>query len=375
MFAALWVLALGLSENTAANRDFVSYWAAGRLVAQDHNPFDPASVLRLQQAVGWQDPAPAMMRNTPLLLPLVVPLGWMSVKAAGIVWCLLIAGSLMASIRCLRSLRDGRTNRLALLAYCFPPAMACIFAGQTSMLLLLGLSLFLLLHSSKPALAGLGLALCCLKPHLFLPFACVVFLWIVYRRTYRVLWGVMAGTGGLALCATVLDPKVWTQYAAMLRSEHIEAKFIPNASLLFRLALDQNAIWLQFVPTILGCFWAMWYFRRHRRKWDWTKHGSVLLLISIFAAPYSWFTDEVVVLPAMLESFYGADKAGRSLLAFGALAAIAILLVFYGVPLYSPFYIWTPAAWLLWYLFATRPRKRAAPAAALQEPAATERAC
>ena len=29
-------------------------------------------------------------------------------------------------------------------------------------------------------------------------------------------------------------------------------------------------------------------------------HGSLVLLVSVLVAPYSWFTDEVILIPAML---------------------------------------------------------------------------
>ena len=68
------------------------------------------------------------------------------------------------------------------------------------------------------------------------------------------------------------------------------------------------------------------------------------------AAPYAWFTDEAVLLPAILFGLYRASDAGRSLLSFGCIAGVALVEVVAGVPLNSGFYLWTAPAWLLWYL-------------------------
>jgi hypothetical protein len=71
-------------------------------------------------------------------------------------------------------------------------------------------------------------------------------------------------------------------------------------------------------------------------------------------APYSWFTDEVVVLPAILQGIYTSARRGRSLISFGIIDGIALAAVVFGVSVGSGFYIWTSTAWLFWYLDAVR---------------------
>jgi hypothetical protein len=79
-------------------------------------------------------------------------------------------------------------------------------------------------------------------------------------------------------------------------------------------------------------------------------HGSLLLLVSVLVAPYSWFTDEAVLVPAMLHALYSADRRGRSLTWYVVPAALATMLVLSGAPLYSMYYVWTPLAWLACWL-------------------------
>jgi hypothetical protein len=118
--------------------------------------------------------------------------------------------------------------------------------------------------------------------------------------------------------------------------------------------VDRHAFWPQFVPAAVGCAWALWYFRTRRDRWSWADNGALLLLVSVLVAPYAWFTDEAVLLPAILLGLYRASDADRSLLPFGLIAGIALIEVLAGVSLTSGFYLWTTPAWLAWYLFATR---------------------
>jgi len=72
----------------------------------------------------------------------------------------------------------------------------------------------------------------------------------------------------------------------------------------------------------------------------------MVMLVSIASAPYAWFTDEVVVLPAIMLAAYTADRLGRSLFWIIAAAGLALIEVFAGVTLTSGAYGWTAAAWL-----------------------------
>jgi len=95
--------------------------------------------------------------------------------------------------------------------------------------------------------------------------------------------------------------------------------------------------------------------------------GMLVLLVSVACAPYSWFTDESVVLPAVLAGVYRAENAGCSLLPFGIVAGVALIEITMKVPISSLFYLWTPLAWLTWYLYATWVAGRA-PAEVRTEP-------
>jgi hypothetical protein len=234
----------------------------------------------------------------------------------------------------------------------FAPAFACVFFGQTALFALLGLALFLRFHGSHPFLAGMSLWLCALKPHLFLPFAAVLILWIIVSRSYAVLAGAVLALGATSIAVSFLDPHAWSQYSQMMHTAGLEREFIPCLSIALRFAINPNSSWLQYVPAAAGCIWAVQYYWRRRDRWNWVQHGPLLVLASMLLSPYAWLTDQVLALPALLQAAFRTSL--RSLLLL-ALASSAIeIAIRSNFSLHSPYFLWTAPAWLAWYFYARR---------------------
>jgi hypothetical protein len=353
------ICVVGLSDTSTANRDFIEYWAVGQQLIHGANPYDAAAIMRIERAVGFDGIQPRITFSPPVAFFLVLPLGLVSAKTGLILWLLAIMVSLVASIRMLWTLHGRPNNRLHLLGYLFPPVLVCLLAGQLGIFLLLGIVLFLYFRKSRPFLAGAVLLPCVLKPHLFLPFAIVLLLWAVSRKAYRLLGGFSVTL--LASCAFTLyfDIHVWSQYAQMM-SESRALQLSPALSVAFRILLDRNAVWLQFLPEAAGCTWALWYFWTRRSCWHWMDQGMLLLIVSAACAPYAFFPDEAMLLPAVLAGLYRAEDSNRSLLPFVLFTGAALIEVFTFVPIVSMFYVWTVPAWLAWYLYATGSKSAAA---------------
>ncbi len=368
-FTAAGVFHSLLQKDAAGHRDFVEYWAAGQQLSHHANPYDEQQLLRLERSAGLPPDIPVMLvRSPPVVLPLVAPLGYLSPHVAELSWCSTLLALLLASVWMVRCLHGRPPTAIDTLAYFFAPAMACLLVGQMSMLVLFGIVLFLFLHRSRPMLAGAALWFCLPKPHLLLPFAVVLLLWTLERRRYRVLVGAGLMVAATAAIAYVLDPHAWAQCAQLARDSRADLIPLPCLANALRRAIAPGAIWLQYLPAALGCLWALDYYRRHRLNWDWTSHGSLLLLVSLVVAPYSWFTDQVVAIPALLHGLYIARS--RGLVAFLGLASAAVQLAIFGGGtrfLHSPWLLWTAPFWLGWYLLATRTAP-ADPAAIPQKP-------
>jgi hypothetical protein len=342
------ILAFAMSGSSAANRDFISYWAAGHQLMHRANPYDPVAIPQLEHMAGT-DGRPYFMRNPPTAFFIALPLGLVGARMGAVLWSLALVAALMFSVRSLWVLNGRPEGRVHLVSYCFAPVMACLLAGQIGIFLLLGMVLFLRFHQTRPELAGASVLLCALKPHLFLPFAVAVCAWAIHRRAYRLMLGASSALAAAGCLGYALDPHGWSHYATMAAQAKLQNEFIPTLSLMFRLLIHPQWVWLQFVPVTLACVWAARRYIDCREQWNWLGHGLQLLLISLLVAPYAWFSDEAIALPAVLCALYSRMRSGRSLLPFSCVLGVALVEVLCGVKLNSAFYIWTTPAWIaLW---------------------------
>ncbi len=184
--------AVSVGGDLAGSRDFISYWATGQQLVHHGNPYDSGAVSALEHSAGLTHQAVLIMRNPPWALPLAYPLGFLPLRIAGVLWTVLLLACLLLSVRMVREMHGSPHNRIHWIGLSFTPALICVTMGQTALIGLLGLVLFLRLQPSRPFAAGAALWLCALKPHLFLPFAAALAAWIVFSRSYRLLAGFVA---------------------------------------------------------------------------------------------------------------------------------------------------------------------------------------
>jgi hypothetical protein len=320
--------------------DFASYWATGQQLAHHANPYDASVMGDLERTAGYTGQCSYYMRNPPWALPLVLPLGYVSARIAVLPWSLLMLGLLFLSVQLLQPV--------------------------------LGLSGWQLrLHRTRPLLAGAALWLCTLKPHLFLPFGVILLVWIILTRSYRILLGAATAAVVSCLAALWIDPAGFSQYWRWAHDSGISAQPVPCLGVLLRRLIDPGAQWLVFVPAILACAWALAYFWPRRASWDWIEHGSLLMLVSIVAAPYCFLFDQSLALPAVL---YAASRtSSRRMLA--ALAVLYLLVEIvpwfhFGPTAYFYSWLWQAPAWLAWYVLARRSTQQDASPVAAYAPTA-----
>ena len=350
---ALFLCVVPLAGKTSGARDFVVYWATGQQLVHHANPYDRDAMMRIERSAGLVPGYGALfMRNPPWALPLALPLGFVGLRIGGFVWSLILLACLLGSVRMLWTMYGRPDNQLHWLGYSFAPALLCLLMGQTSLFALLGFVLFLRLHQTRPFLAGMSLWLCALKPHLFLLFGVVLLVWILVSRAYKLLAGAFVAMAASSGAVYLIDPMAWTQYTQMMRTTGIEKEFIPCLSIVLRLWINPQALWLQYLPPVLGCVWALAYYWPRRVAWDWMKQGGLLMVVSIFLAPYCWLFDQALAVPALVQG--ALVTRSRSLLVFLALASVVVEIeLIGGVSILSVFYLWTAPAWLAWYLLAS----------------------
>jgi hypothetical protein len=351
---AMSILAAMTTPNSAGTHDFVEYWASAHLLARHGNPYDSVALQELERSVGFPTGAPTLvMGNPPSALLLVLPLGYLGPVFGEWLWLLLQLAALVVAVRVIHSLNGHPQSKVHLLAYAFAPTLACLLAGQVAVFLLLGLVLFLRWQENRPIWAGASLWLCLLKPHLFLPFGVVLLLWMVVKRNYGILLGTASALAMSSAVATAMDPQVWLQYRTMMAQQRIDRLQLPCLSTELRQYVYPHTVWVQCLPLCLGSIWAIGYYWKRRAAWDWIRHGSTLMLVSVLVAPYTWFMDQAVLIPAMLAGAYATRS--RTWITILALMSAGIEIeAIRGVALGAPFYLLTAPAWLIWFLVATR---------------------
>jgi hypothetical protein len=338
----------------AGKRDFVAFWATGQQLVHHANPYDRDAMMRIESSAGFPVKDEVLfMRNLPWGLPLAYPLGFLGLRVGAFLWSLALLACLLLSVRLLWQMHGRPGNYLHWLGVSFAPALLCLMMGQTSLFALLGYVLFLSFHQSRPFLAGASLWLCALKPHLFLPLGIVLLMWIVLSKSYQLLLGAITALAASCAVLYLIYPAAWIDYARMMRTVGLQTAHVPCLSVALRFWLRPQSMAFNYLPAALACAWALGYFWAHRHAWDWMEGGSLLLVVSLFTAPYSWVYDDGLAIPALLHGAYRTRS--RILLAILALASFLIeaeLLA--GVKMQSNFYLWTTPVWLLWYLAATR---------------------
>jgi hypothetical protein len=352
LVTALSIFVAAMERQSEGTRDYVEYWASGQLLAHGQNPYGPDALLKLERSAGLPSALPPMvMGNAPPALLLTYPLGFLSAKQGEWTWMLLLLGSLILSVYLIAAALEARPGYVKLLGCSFGPALTCIAAGQMALLVLLGLAVFVHSYRSRPFVAGAGLWLCLLKPQLFLPFGVALIVWTLWNRRLMIIAGLMTATAVSAGVIWKLDPDCWHQYSAMMHLLRYDRADIPCLSIVLRNAAG-GAAFVQYLPAALGCLWALVYFWRHRHEWDWFEHGSSVLLVSLLVAPYTWFVDQCIALPALLHGLRGVRSRGL-IAALALLSASVEVGPYLGRSLmHSKAYLWTTPAWLAWYLLA-----------------------
>jgi len=258
----------------------------------------------------------------------------------------------------------GLRSVFFLAAYTFAPVLGCLVTAQLGILLMLGIVLFLRFESDRPFLAGAALILAFSKPHILSLFWLALLFWVVGRKKWQVAAGFSAALLTVTAVAVALDPAVFRHYREMLHTASIGSEFIPALAGVLRLIFFRKAYWTQFVPIIMGAIWCVWYYSAKRSEWAWRHHGTMAMVVSVLTTPYGWFSDEVVLLPAILQTVscvyaHQSRTIVKTSVAvmFAGLNGLLVLMVAFKVPLASGMYCWSGLLWFIFTIFG-RGRKR-----------------
>lgn len=356
------------SQNIRANvsqRDSIAYWAAGKLLLHGSNPYDASNVLALEREQGYRADKPLVLRTPPWSLFMVLPLGFVSAFWAWVLWIAASVGSLVIAMRLCWKMYGGdpgTRNLLLVIGYTFAPVPACLVAGQMGILLLVGVVLFLFLEADRPFLAGAALIFPFAKPHLLSLFWLTFFFWAVARKRRAVVAGLAAAFLIATGVSMAFDHNIFHEYREMLYQASIGNEFIPALSGVLRLLFFHHLFWVQFLPMTLGLAWCVWFWLVNRGNWSWREHGPAVMVVSVLTTPYSWLTDEVVLVPAILQAtvwilspkLRTTLKTRFAITIFACLNGLLLLILFFKIPFSTGIYFWSSLVWFGWYVYGHR---------------------
>jgi hypothetical protein len=335
--------------------DFHTYWFAGSLFLSGGHPYSSDAMLAMERLHDQAITSPQVMVCPPWILPFLAVIATPSFRVAQIGWFI---ASLI--LNCGSSLGlwiyFGGAKRQAwialFVAFAFIPMGGAEFMGQITPAILACITAFLLLNKAKwHFAAGVSMLGFGLKPHLLYLVLLGILLWALQRRVWSLLLGAICSYVSAALFAVIYNP-FSLEY---LHHSVGKALTVPcGLGWVLRSFFGLQHTWIPFLPSFFGLLWFVFYWARHRSTWDWPTHLPLLLIVSIASAPYYWYHDFILILPALI----ALAVAGAYRFTWVSAAFLGVQAVIVSADMLSP--AWMGVASLLWIPFYLTVRTAAA---------------
>jgi hypothetical protein len=332
--------------------DFITYWAAGHLFLTHGDPFSPAATFVIEKSYGWTLPRPYVTFCPPWALPIMSAMAALPFRAAHPLWLAIsLLLNALSAIGLWIYFGGARSKSWIAILLCltFLPMGGAEINGQITPLILFTLTAFLwLLRRKQYFAAGFILIGTGPKPHLLFLVALAILFWTIQQRLWTLFLGILVSFSAATASAILYNPASLgylhkTYGAAMDISCGIGGAL--------RSIFGFQHLWLQFVPSVIGAAWFLFYWSKHRHHWDWQQHLPLLLIVSVCTSPYCWYHDFVLILPALIAvTVRGAYRSSALLVAYLVLQAIIIATVQWSVAWMCVFRLF----WIGFYLVARK---------------------
>ena len=302
------LVVLGVSQTSVLQRwlarDYLQYWAAGRLNLRGENPYDPALVLAEEQIVVPERKTPLMMWNPPPALALYMPLAVLPIGWGNLIWiCLQLYTVILATKLLWRVYAPAHPQwLLPIVAASWVWTWWLMLYGQNTGFILLGLSGYLyFMKKEKPFAAGACAAVTALKPHLLAVFGVLLIVDAISRRGRAAIASGVAVIFVALVIALVTNPAVLAQYLESARNPvgtiPLSAYILPAPAYWLRMWIAPEQFWIQFVPCAVACAAFLAYRLWKAETWDWARMLPLVVAVSVLTTPYSgWIFDLSVLL-------------------------------------------------------------------------------
>lgn len=342
--------------------DFFHFWGAGNQNLHGENPFDPEKIVQIKLQEGSlssETYSTSIMLNPPWTISLLMPFGLLSFRISRLTWLIFSTVLILISSQILWQIYSGKPKQrwLAILVvFIFAPTISVLEKGQLTPLVVMGITGFLYfsVYRRNDWLAGILLTLASIKPQLALIFWIALLFWVVRQRRWVILISCLLTILITSLVALIFNPHLLLQYMAMLQTYHLSDWASPTIGAYLRLFwLGVDKFWLQFLPSLLGGLWFIYYWFKHYKTWNWMDELPVLLLVSQLISPYSWTYDLVILIPMLITATIRiiTDWKRWSTLLLGVIfIAVNILDLVLHVKMNEFWFIWMVPALFIWYL-------------------------
>ena len=288
------------------NSNFSFFWLAGRMLLDGENPYDQAQYLagHATYEIEWQ---PNKIFPYPLPLAIFcVPLGFLSIEHAYILWTVVTLVIIAITIFILLRKWESAAHRRLLI----PLFASMIFFGPLYLTLHIGaigaftvaslLTAIHLLEKNKSILAGIALSLTMLKPPQGLTILILAAVWFLARRDWKAIFGMAIGGVPLIMIGLIQDP-LWidkfrgASAAVMDRTQGIQSNVWAFAYLICKGAAPCSTLLggtLALILLGLGGFF-LWQQAARVKVTAWEAF-NVILPIAFVSTIYLWAYDQLV---------------------------------------------------------------------------------
>ena len=325
--------------------DFTFYWYAAHEFISGRNPYVPAP------GRGF------VMFSAPWSFAAIFPLGLLPLEVAQFVWLMVSVVALgLAGVWLWQLYGDTRRPLYAaVLVASFTPVVVSFLMGQLAAVLLFAVAAFIRYEAKRPYVAGGALFILALKPHLVLLLWSALVLAALMFKRWKALAAFVVTLCAATAFAMILRPAIWAEWWAMFCSQQVAFYETPTLGTVLRHV--SGVSWMQYLPSGVALGWLALRWKRAGKRWDWKTQFPGLLLVSLVAAPYGWYTDQVLLIPAL---FTAAVALRGSLARLIPSLAVYLVVNLVGVRLVFDhrllWYAYIPLIWSALYLFAVHPK-------------------
>ena len=283
--------------------DFLGFYAGSRL-AGSPALYDFEAVRREQVRASGEF-VYLQFARLPAYAVLLKPLAWMPYHAAYALWLAIGAAAFVAFAMLWPA--ESAAAKYAVCGWSLP-AFVCLFNGQDVLLTLFWLALSVWLEGRRrPFAAGMAMALCASKFHLFLlaPVA------VAARREWRMLAGGAAGGAGLLAVSFAAQGVTWPRsYLAALTDPRMNPNpaIMPNLHAMLGEGRAAEAIQMAATLVLAAMVW-----RIARRSKSLAVPVAIAVAASLVVSFHSFMADCAVLLPALSMAIAWPSKLAKVL--------------------------------------------------------------